>query len=74
MGFPVKSAWHAWKYTSLSGAVDQVAGYATSYDVSALGGGSFEFVTIKGGRHEAPESAPAQSLEMLTRALDGTPF
>jgi len=74
MGFPVKSAWHAWKYTSLSGAVDQVAGYATSYDVSALGGGSFEFVTIKGGRHEAPESAPAQSLEMLTRAFDGTPF
>lgn len=31
-----------------------VAGYATEYDVSKVGAGvgSFEFVTVKGGRHE----------------------
>ena len=76
MGLPVKRVWHAWKYTSLSGAQDQVAGYATAYDTSSLGGGkgSFEFVTINSGRHEVPESAPAQSLEMIQRLIDGTEF
>ena len=52
-----------------------VAGYATSYDVSSLKGtGSFEFVTVKGGRHEVPESAPGQALELLSRLVEGTPF
>jgi cathepsin A (carboxypeptidase C)/serine carboxypeptidase-like clade 1 len=31
-------------------------------------------VTVKGGRHEVPESAPAQAMELLTRLIDGTPF
>ena len=75
MGLPVKKAWHAWKYTSLNGNTNQVAGYATEYDVSQLGTkGSFDFVTIKGGRHEAPETAPAQSLEMVQRLIDGNGF
>jgi len=51
-----------------------VAGYATGYDVSALGSGSFEFVTVKGGRHEVPESAPGQALELLSRLVAGTAF
>ena len=63
-------------FTSLAGNANQVAGYATKYDVSNVGDkvGSFEFVTVKGGRHEVPESAPAQALEMLDRLLTGTDF
>lgn len=74
MGFPVKTSWHAWTYTSTEGNANQVAGYATGYDVSALGSGSFEFVTVKGGRHEVPESAPGQALELLSRLVQGTAF
>lgn len=36
--------------------------------------GSFAFVTVKGGRHEVPETAPGQAYELLTRLIDGTPF
>ncbi len=36
--------------------------------------GSFAFVTVKGGRHEVPETAPGQAFELLTRLIDGTPF
>lgn len=74
MGLPVKKSWHPWTYTSAQGNPNQVAGYATEYDVSELGTGSFQFITVKGGRHEVPESAPAQALEMLQRVIDGTPF
>ena len=28
----------------------QVAGYSTAFDVSAVGGSSFEFVTVRGWR------------------------
>jgi len=38
------------------------------------GQGSFEFITVKGGRHEVPETAPGQALEMIQRLLDGTDF
>lgn len=61
-----------------------VAGYATVYDASGvtttdssiLGayGNSFTFVTVKGGRHEVPETAPAQALDMLSRLLGNTGF
>lgn len=51
-----------------------VAGYATEYDVSAQGGGSFAFVTVKGGRHEVPESAPAQAFQMLTNLIEEKSF
>jgi len=74
MGYPVKEGWHAWTYTSAEGNENQVAGYAVNYDVSALGNGSFEFLTIRGGRHEVPESAPAQAMEMLTRIINGDEF
>jgi hypothetical protein len=37
MGYKVKDAWHHWTYTSAAGYADQVAGYATNYDVSSLG-------------------------------------
>ena len=75
MGFPVKSAWHKWSYTSLEGNDNQVAGYAVGYDISALPSEhTFEFVTVKGGRHEVPESAPAQGLELITRIVNSQSF
>jgi serine carboxypeptidase-like clade I len=74
MGYPVKNAWHSWTYTSPSGATNQVAGYAVEYDVSAVGTGSFEFVTVKGGRHEVPETAPNQALELLDRLMNNQRF
>ncbi len=37
MGYPVKDAWHHWTYTSEAGYANQVAGYATEYDVSSRG-------------------------------------
>lgn len=74
MGFPVKTSWHHWAYTSTEGNTNQVGGYAVDYDVSALGSGSFQFITIRGGRHEVPETAPAQAMEMLTRLLNGQAF
>lgn len=84
MGYPVKTAWHHWTYTSTAGNSNQVAGYAVEYDVSsltntkrpatALNGNSFSFVTVRGGRHEVPETAPGQALEMLTRVIAGTSF
>jgi carboxypeptidase C (cathepsin A) len=74
MGYTVKNPWHAWKYTSSEGHSNQVAGYAVNYDVSKEGSGKFEFITIRGGRHEVPESAPAQSMEMLKRMINGEEF
>lgn len=74
MGLPLKKQWHPWTYTSVLGHANQVAGYATQYDVTGLGGGSFEFITVKGGRHEVPETAPAQALEMVTRMINAQPF
>ncbi len=76
MNFPVKDEWHKWAYTSALGHTDQVAGYAVNYNTSSLGkgAGTFEFITIRGGRHEVPESAPAQAMEMLGRLLNGTIF
>jgi hypothetical protein len=71
MQLPVKQAWHPWKYTSADGANDQVGGYATEYEVD---GGSFEFITVKGGVHEVPMTAPAQGYEMMKRVTTGQLF
>lgn len=74
MGFTATNPWHSWAYTSPSGYSNQVAGYAVNYDVSKLGSGSFQFITIKGGRHEVPETAPGQAMEMLNRLVKDQPF
>ncbi len=74
MGLPVSNAWHQWTYTAQDGGAGQVAGYATEYDVSSMGEGSFEFITVKGGRHEVPETAPEQAMEMLKRVLNSETF
>jgi len=74
MGYSVNRSWHAWLYTGESGTTGQVAGYATRYNTQSKPGAGFEFITIRGGRHEVPETAPAQALEMLNRILNGTAF
>jgi hypothetical protein len=86
LNYPVKSAWHSWQFTSFEGNSNQVAGYAVEYDVSSLtpqkttqratnnNQHSFSFVTIKGGRHEVPESAPGQAIEMLKRLINNDSF
>ena len=54
---------------------NQVAGYAVTYDISALSSHNiFSFLTVKGGSHMAPDTAPAQSFEMLKRIISNTPF
>lgn len=66
MGYPVAKHWHPWMYNNKS----QVAGYATVYDTPYR----FTFITVKGGRHEVPETAPEQALELLTRLVKGEQF
>ena len=58
MGFPVAAPWHPWLYKNGT----QVAGYAIRYAAN-----NFTFLTVKGGRHEVPETAPEQALELLTK-------
>jgi serine carboxypeptidase-like clade I len=72
MNLPIKNDWHSWSYTSTQGNANQVGGYATEYEID--GDGSFEFITVKGGRHEVPETAPAQAFEMLTRVVNKEEF
>ena len=68
MGFPVAAPWHAWTYRVDGGS--QVAGYATVYDTPT----NFSFVTVRGGRHEVPETAPGQAAELLRRLLANEAF
>ena len=65
MGYAVDAPWHAWTYNG-----DQVAGYATTYKTPT----NFSFVTVRGGRHEVPETAPAQAAELLRRLIAGEAF
>lgn len=66
MGYAVAKPWHAWTYK----AGTQVAGWATRYATPT----NFTFITVKGGRHEVPETAPEQALEMLRKLVTGEHF
>ena len=68
MGYDVAEAWHPWLYKT-EGRF-QVGGYATRYKTPH----NFTFITIRGGRHEVPETAPEKAFELLRRVLDGTSF
>jgi len=59
MGFPIKHAWHPWTYNG-----QQVGGYATVYAAN-----DFTFTTIRGGRHEIPETAPLRAFELFRRVI-----
>eukprot|EP00948_MAST-09A_sp_MAST-9A-sp1_P003322 g3322.t1 len=71
LNLPEKASWHPWMYKNKT----QVAGYATVYDTSSEShGSSFTFITIRGGRHEVPETAPVKAYEMLQRFTQGEDF
>eukprot|EP00947_MAST-08B_sp_MAST-8B-sp1_P000018 g18.t1 len=71
MGFPVRKPWHVWSYSPQDApTANQVGGYATTYDTPT----NFTFLTIRGGRHEVPETAPEQAFEMLRRLLSSEAF
>ena len=72
MGFNATAPWHPWMYAD--NGVSSVGGYANEFDVSALGGGAFTFVTVRGGRHEVPETAPDRAFAMFQNFLAGTSF
>lgn len=65
MGYAEAAPWHPWRYKNGT----QVAGYATRYAAN-----NFTFATVKGGRHEVPETAPEQALELLSRLVGGRQF
>ncbi|KAL1525238.1 hypothetical protein AB1Y20_020105 [Prymnesium parvum] len=65
MGYDKTAPWHPWLYKNGT----QVAGYAVRYAAD-----NFTFITVKGGRHEVPETAPAQALEMIRRLVSGELF
>eukprot|EP00755_Sulcionema_specki_P006138 Sspe_Gene.34647::Locus_16828_Transcript_2_2_Confidence_0.667_Length_2483::g.34647::m.34647/K16296/SCPL-I; serine carboxypeptidase-like clade I len=69
MGYPVLDEWHPWKYASKDDKSLQVGGYATRYAKN-----NFTFITIRGGRHEVPETAPWRALSMLSKLLNGEQF
>lgn len=84
MGFPIRKPWHPWTYSSPLKGAGQVGGYAISYTVksdlataAAKGEAAvkgFDFVTIRGGRHEVPETAPNKAFEVLRRLLNQEEF
>lgn len=68
MGLTPTSSWHPWSYETKNGA--QIGGYATTYNNN----NGFTFTTIRGGRHEVPESAPEAAFELLRRLIGGNGF
>ena len=65
MGYAEAAPWHPWRYKNGT----QVAGYAVRYAKN-----NFTFITVKGGRHEVPETAPEQALELIRRLVHGESF
>ena len=70
MGYDVTEGWHPWFYNGSDDIGKQVGGYATRYNTKF----NFTFITVRGGRHEVPETAPVSSFEMLRRFLKGLAF
>ncbi len=66
--FPVVDAWHPWTFSNLDDFGEQVGGYAVNYK------GNFTFITVRGGRHEVPETAPKRAFEMFSRLIRGESF
>ena len=65
MGYAVADPWHPWAYAS-----GQVGGYATRYATPH----NFTFITVRGGRHEVPETQPQRALHMFKTFIDGGIF
>mmetsp|Transcript_24183 Transcript_24183/g.31463 ORF Transcript_24183/g.31463 Transcript_24183/m.31463 type:complete len:479 (+) Transcript_24183:188-1624(+) len=59
MNYTTKKEWHPW--TLQVDGYTSVGGYATTYEVDGPG---FQFTTVRGGRHEVPETAPERAYAM----------
>ena len=70
MGYDVAEDWHPWFYNSRKGIKEQVGGYATRYNTTF----NFTFITVRGGSHMVPETAPVSSFEMIFRFLNDIAF
>mmetsp|Transcript_20475 Transcript_20475/g.36434 ORF Transcript_20475/g.36434 Transcript_20475/m.36434 type:complete len:502 (-) Transcript_20475:117-1622(-) len=68
MGFKVVEDWHPWAYIAKDGLGHQVAGYSVRYE-TPKNQKKFTFTTIRGGRHEVPETAPEQAFELIKRLI-----
>ena len=84
MGFKIVEDWHQWFYNdsiasdnlirknkpsySENTVLQKVGGYAIRYAQN------FTFITIRGGNHMVPETAPESSFEMMRRFLSGEYF
>jgi serine carboxypeptidase-like clade I len=71
MGYEEQDAWHPWIFSNLDAFGNQVGGYAINYQVPK---GNFTFLTIRGGRHEVPETAPKRAYEMFSRLVESKGF
>ena len=67
MNYTKEEVWHPWMIED-----GNVGGYATKYKTD--GGGKFQFVTVKGGRHEVPETEPVRASEMIAKFIAGADF
>lgn len=75
MNYPVSKPWHVWQYeeTTEGQTSLQVGGYAVEYKSNDRKF-PLTFVTVRGGRHEVPETAPLKAINMLQHVLNGTAF
>eukprot|EP00466_Bigelowiella_natans_P013332 jgi/Bigna1/39639/e_gw1.34.17.1 len=64
MGLNTAKPWHSWTYKNGT----QIGGYATVYE------GNLTFTTVRGGRHEVPETAPEKAFELLRRLISSEAF
>eukprot|EP00039_Didymoeca_costata_P018723 m.334701 g.334701 ORF g.334701 m.334701 type:complete len:473 (+) comp17413_c0_seq1:23-1441(+) len=74
MGYPIETDWHPWQYNlTFEGTTSlQVGGYSTVYKTPS--GNPFTFITVRGGRHEVPETAPDRALALLQKLINNEPF
>lgn len=71
MGYKEMDSWHPWMFNNLDNFGNQVGGYAINYHVAK---GNFTFLTVRGGRHEVPETAPKRAFEMFRRLINDEEF
>ena len=63
LGLPVKESWRPWTVD------DQVAGYATTYDVNR-----FTFLTVQDSGHMVPQYEPVRAYAMFERFINDKKF
>lgn len=75
MNLPVSKEWHAWTYSETTEfqTSTQVGGYAVEYKSNNYKN-PLTFITIRGGRHEVPETSPKKALELLKHLINNEPF